>query len=257
MNENLSITFPACGRKVLITGASGGIGRAIARRFAENGDALFLHSFRNQEFLTELREEFPDTTIQISSRDLRDIKEQDALISEAWEWGNGLDILIQTAGVDILTGPRREWSYEEKLNALWQVDVQATIRLARAFSERLMKKSASGIVLMTGWNAVSWGMAGDSAELFAAVKGAVTAFARCLAQKTGPNIRVHCIAPGWIQTLWGQNAPTAWQEHARKDSLLERWGTPEDIANAVFFLCSPEAAFLNGLTLPVDGGKRF
>ncbi len=256
MNEN-PFSLPARGRKVLITGASGGIGRAIARRFAENGDHLFLHSFQNLESVTALKEEFPNTHISFSSRDLRDIKEQDTLISEAWEWGNGLDILIQTAGVDILTGPRREWSYEEKLAALWQVDVQATIRLARAFSECLEEKSAPGIILMTGWNAVSWGMAGDSAELFAVAKGAVTAFARCLAQKTAPKVRVHCIAPGWIQTLWGQNAPSAWQEHARRDSLLDRWGTPEDIAGAVFFLCSPDAAFLNGLTLPVDGGKRF
>ncbi len=256
MNENHS-SLPASGRKVLITGASGGIGRAIARRFAKNGDALVLHGFRNLEPINKLKEEFPNTPIFVSSCDLRNVKEQDALISDAWEWGNGLDILIQTAGVDILTGLRREWSYEEKLDALWKVDVQATIRLARAFSERLAEKSASGIILMTGWNAVSWGMAGDSAELFATAKGAVTAFARCLAQKIGPKVRVHCIAPGWIQTLWGQNAPTAWQEHAQRDSLLDRWGTPEDIAGAAFFLCSPDATFLNGLTLPVDGGKRF
>jgi len=80
---------------------------------------------------------------------------------------------------------------------------------------------------------------------------------RCLAQKTGPNVRVNCLAPGWIQTRWGQNAPEPWKEYARKDSLLNRWGTPEDMAEAMFFLASEEASFLNAVVLPVDGGKRF
>lgn len=246
-------------RKVLITGASGGIGLAAARRFAQNGDALFLHGFQNRKSLENLKQEFPDVPMELYFCDLGELANQDAFIEEAWNWGEkaGAEVLFQAAGIDILTGVRKTWSFEQKLEALWRVDVQAGIRIARNFAQRLCETKSEGTILLVGWDAVEWGMAGDSSELFAAAKGAVTAFARSLAQKTGPYVRVNCVAPGWIQTLWGKNAPREWQERAAKDSLLERWGRPEDIAEAVFFLASKKAAFLNALTLPVDGGKRF
>lgn len=246
------------GRKVLITGATGGIGLAAARRFAENGDSLFLHGFQNRERIERLKEEFPGTEIETFFCDLGSPVSQDELAERAWRWsGSGIDVFVQAAGVDILTGSRKNWTYEEKLEALWKVDVQAGIRLARNISSRLVEAGRHGVILMIGWDAVEWGMSGDSAELFAAAKGAVTSFVRCLAQKTGPNVRVNCLAPGWIQTRWGQNAPEPWKEYARKDSLLNRWGTPEDMAEAMFFLASEEASFLNAVVLPVDGGKRF
>lgn len=246
-------------RKIFITGASGGIGLAAARRFAQNGDALFLQGFQNRKPLEDLQLEFPQIPIQCRFCGLGDPEQQDLLVEEAWHWRDrpGLDAVVLAAGVDILTGERKSWSFEKKLDALWHIDVQAGIRIARNIAEKIQNADQKGSILMIGWDAVEWGMAGDSAELFAAAKGAVTAFARSLAQKTGPNVRVNCIAPGWIQTLWGQNAPVSWQEHAVKDSLMARWGTPEDIAHAIFFLASPEADFLNALTLPVDGGKRF
>jgi 3-oxoacyl-[acyl-carrier protein] reductase len=100
-------------------------------------------------------------------------------------------------------------------------------------------------------------MAGDSGELFALVKGAVMAFTRSLAQSLAPTVRVNCVAPGWIRTAWGDGASPAWQARARREALLDRWGTPEDIAGAVAFLVSPAGAFVNGQILPVNGGFRF
>jgi 3-oxoacyl-[acyl-carrier protein] reductase len=97
-------------------------------------------------------------------------------------------------------------------------------------------------------------MAGDSGELFAAVKGAVMAFSRSLAHSLAPEVRVNCLAPGWIKTAWGSGAPETWQERAQRESLLRRWGTPDDVAQVARFLVSPAAAFVTGQIICVNGG---
>jgi 3-oxoacyl-[acyl-carrier protein] reductase len=68
-------------------------------------------------------------------------------------------------------------------------------------------------------------------------------------------VRVNCLAPGWIRTAWGEAASDYWQERATSESLLRRWGTPQDVARAARFLVSPEAEFITGHTLPVNGGR--
>lgn len=249
-------------RKVLISGASGGIGYAAARRFARNGDALFLHAFSNAQRLVDLRREFQNVDIQILSGDLRDSSFQDLWACEAWNWREtGADVLILAAGIDILTGARKLWTYEEKLCALWELDVLANIRLARNLGSKMHgevpNRAARPAIFFIGWDAIEWGMSGDSAELFATAKGALTAFARCFAQKIAPQVRVNCLAPGWIETAWGESAPEYWKKRACDESLANRWGTPEDVAEAAFFLASPQADFLNAVILPIDGGRRF
>ena len=99
-------------------------------------------------------------------------------------------------------------------------------------------------------------MAGDSGELFAAIKGGVMAFTRSLARSLAPEVRVNCVAPGWIKTQWGQGASDQWQRRAANESLLGRWGTPEDVAGMVRFLVSSQATFITGQTLNVNGGFK-
>jgi len=90
--------------------------------------------------------------------------------------------------------------------------------------------------------------------LFAAAKGAVAAFSRSLACSLAPEVRVNCLAPGWIKTAWGRQASESWQQRAAGASLLGRWGTPEDVARVARFLVSPAAGFLTGQTINVNGG---
>ena len=101
-------------RKIFITGASGGIGLAAARRFAQNGDALFLQGFQNRKPLEDLQLEFPQIPIQCRFCGLGDPEQQDLLVEEAWHWRDrpGLDAVVLAAGVDILTGERKSWSFE-------------------------------------------------------------------------------------------------------------------------------------------------
>jgi len=106
-----------------------------------------------------------------------------------------------------------------------------------------------------GWDHVTTGMAGDSGELFALAKGAITAFSRSLAHSLAPTVRVNCLAPGWIRTAWGEQASDQWQQRVAKDSLLQRWGTPQDVANTARYLVSPAASFITGQVIEINGGR--
>ena len=81
-------------------------------------------------------------------------------------------------------------------------------------------------------------------------------FTRSLARSLGPAVRVNCVAPGWIRTAWGAGASELWQQRAVRESMLGRWGEPEDIAATVRWLVSPEAAFVTGQIIAVNGGFR-
>lgn len=119
-----------------------------------------------------------------------------------------------------------------------------------------MVERGSGVILNIGWDGAERGMAGETAELFAAAKGAVMAFTRSLAQSLAPPVRVNCLALGWIKTAWGESTSEYWQQRARRESLVGRWGEPSDVAQAARFLVSPAAAFITGQVIPVNGGFR-
>ena len=80
------------------------------------------------------------------------------------------------------------------------------------------------------------------------------AFTRSLAKSLAPEVRVNCLAPGWIRTAWGEQASEYWQQRAASESLMGRWGTPEDVAHAARFLASPAASFVTGQVLEINGG---
>ena len=192
---------------------------------------------------------------QVVLYDLAEPSRQEALIEDAWRWGDGIDIWINNAGADLLTQEAANWSFERKLEQLLKVDLTASVRLARMIGEK-MKRRGQGAILNVGWDQAEVGMAGDSGELFAAVKGGVMAFTRSLALSLAPEVRVNCVAPGWIKTAWGENASQYWQDRARQESAMGRWGTPEDVANVARFLVSPEAGFVTGQIVSVNGGWK-
>ena len=192
---------------------------------------------------------------QVILADLTEMAGQDRFADEAWRWQGKVDVWINNAGADTLTAGAGGWSFEQKLEALWRLDVVATMRLGRTIGAR-MKERGGGVILNMGWDQAERGMAGDSGELFATAKGAVMAFTRSLSRSLAPTVRVNCLAPGWIKTKWGEQASRYWQDRAANESLLARWGTPEDVARVARFLASPAAAFINGQTIAINGGLK-
>jgi 3-oxoacyl-[acyl-carrier protein] reductase len=257
LNGNADSAGDLGGQVAVVTGASGGIGRAIALELAAGGADVVVCG-RRRAALEELVGQIRQLGRQAAAiaADLANPEETDELFRQACAWQGRISIWINGAGADVLTGEAAHKSFDEKLTMLWKVDVQAAIRLSRLAGGR-MRQAGGGTIVNIGWDQAEQGMAGDSGELFAAVKGAVMAFSRSLAQSLAPLVRVNCVAPGWIRTTWGENASEYWQERACRESLRGRWGTPQDVARVVRFLASPAADFLSGQVLAVNGGFRF
>jgi 3-oxoacyl-[acyl-carrier protein] reductase len=245
------------GLVAVVTGSASGIGRAIARTLAAAGADVLVHARNSGVAATELAEEFRARGRKSGAVliDLAHLANQDELVESAWDWQGRVDIWVNNAGADVLTGAAGQWPFERKLEELLRVDVTATMRLSRLVGAR-MKQRGSGVILNMGWDQAHLGMAGDSGELFAAAKGAIMANTRSLALSLAPEVRVNCLAPGWIKTGWGESASDYWQQRAVRESALGRWGTPEDVAAAACFLASPAAGFVTGQVLSINGGFR-
>ncbi|MEQ8790963.1 MAG: SDR family oxidoreductase [Pirellulaceae bacterium] len=245
------------GKTAVVTGSSSGIGRAIALELAAAGTDVVVHAGRNRAGADETAAAIESLGRQahVLVCDLTDAAQHAQFVEQCFGWNRRVDIWINNAGADVLTGEASERSFEEKLALLWQVDVQATIALSRLAGQRLMQ-AGGGCLVNIGWDQAESGMAGDSGEMFAAVKGAVMAFTRSLAKSLAPHVRVNCVAPGWIRTSWGEQASDYWRERAVGESLLARWGAPEDVARAVRFLVGPQSTFITGQTINVNGGFR-
>jgi 2-amino-4-hydroxy-6-hydroxymethyldihydropteridine diphosphokinase len=242
------------GLRALVTGSTSGIGKAIALELAVGGADVIVHGRRAdaaKKVADRIRENGGRTQVVLAN--LPNPDECDRLMQSAWqEWG-GLDIWINNAGADTLTGEAAHWPFERKLEELLAIDLKGTIFLSRELGRR-MKAQGSGVILNIGWDQADTGMEGDSGQMFGAVKAAVMAFSKSLALTLAPEVRVNCLAPGWIRTAWGENASKHWQERVKHETPLGRWGTPEDVAQVARWLVSPAAAFITGQVIRINGG---
>lgn len=243
------------GLRAVVTGSSSGIGSAIALELARAGADVVIHCRSSRTAAEAVTAQIRDQgrRCELLVADLDEHFQLGDFVGRAWQALDGVDIWINNAGVDLLTGDGAQLDYQAKLQRLLDVDVRSTVLLSHEVGRR-MQTQGQGSIINIGWDQAAIGMAGDSGELFATAKNAVMGFTRSLAVTLAPHVRVNCIAPGWIQTKWGHQASDEWQQRVLDETPLRRWGQPEDVAAVARFLAAPEAAYLTGQVINVNGG---
>lgn len=244
-------------KSVLITGATGGIGRDIARELAAAGAKLIIHGHRSTDKLTLLLRELQNRNDNVHGivANLADPELRHRIVQDAFRQFKDWNIAVFAAGLDLMTLEIKKKSFSEKLEILMQVDVAGAIEPARLFAEKLVQDKRNGTIILFGWDGVTHGMAGETATLYSLAKGAIHAATRSLAKTYAPWMRVLCVAPGWIKTTWGETAPETIHQRVQEESLSERWGTAEEVARLVRFLISDDAAYINGEVITINGGR--
>lgn len=240
--------FALANKKALVTGASGGIGGAIARALHEQGATVALAG-RNRDALDSLAAELGERCHVIVG-DLGDTESADAMLSAASDAMDGIDILVNNAGLtrDNLAMRIKDDDWQTVID----VNLTATFRLSRAVLRGMMKARWGRIINVTS----IVGVTGNPGQTnYAASKAGIIGMSKSLAGEVATRgITVNCIAPGFIAT-----AMTESLGDDQKDKLVGavpagRLGTPEDVAACAVFLASDEAAYVTGQTLHVNGG---
>ena len=244
------------GRAVLVTGGSSGIGKAIAIAAARAGADVAITYRVNAAGAEEVQRAIGALGRRTSAirLDLASAASLGDLGPSARRALGRVDVWINNAGADILTGDAASLSRVEKLDRLIAVDLRGTMLASWHAAEMLAAQDEGGVIINMSWDHVLTGLAGENPELYSAVKGGVLAFSKSLARSVAPRVRVNVIAPGFIETSFGAAANGAWRRTVIESTPLQRWGTPDDVAGAAVFLASPAAAFLTGHTILVGGG---
>jgi 3-oxoacyl-[acyl-carrier protein] reductase len=242
------------GKKLLVTGGSSGIGRAIALGCAREGAGVALTYRGNRDGADQTARDIRalGQRAEVFQADLARDGDVAALAEGVRQRLDGVDVWINNAGADILTGEGGRLDRLAKLDQVLAVDLRGTI-LASWAAVELMRDRGGAIINMS-WDHVTLGMAGENPILYAAAKGGIASFSRSLAREVAPAIRVNILAPGFIETAFGEQADDAWHREVVARTPLARWGRPEDLVGAAVFLASDESAFVTGQTIVVNGG---
>ena len=240
------------GKIVLITGASRGIGRGIALKFAEHGANIaftYLSSVEKGEALEKELEAF-GIKVKGYRSDAADFKAAEELVNAVITDFGTVDVLVNNAGItrDTLLMRMNEQQWDEVMNA----NLKSVFNLTKAITKPMLKQRKGSIINMSSVVGVK-GNAGQSN--YAASKAGIIGFTKSIALELGSrNIRSNAIAPGFIETEMTATLDPKVVQGWRDSIPLKRGGTPDDVANATLFLASDMSAYITGQVINVCGG---
>lgn len=241
--------FSLKGKKVLVTGASGGIGQKIAELFVAQGACVTLHG-RKKDVLEKIAGALNKEQSHIFTHDLRGEAQDAKLIEDTIAHWNGLDILVCNAGLT------RDKLLMRLSLAEWQevvgVNLTSSMILAQSCLSSMMKQRSGRILFMSSIVA-SMGNAGQTA--YSASKAGLYGLTRALAKEVATRgITVNCIAPGFIQTAMTDALPDNIKDYYQKNIPMGSFGTSDDVASCALYLASDEARYMTGQIIHVNGG---
>jgi 3-oxoacyl-[acyl-carrier protein] reductase len=231
------------GKTALVTGASRGIGRAIAAELANAGATVVIGYHSGADEAAEVADELGCRSVQADVSDPDDAKR---LVEEAGD----VDVLVNNAGITrdglLVRMPDEDW------RVVLDTNLGGTFNTCRAASRGMMKRRGGAIVNLSSIS----GVRGNPGQTnYAAAKAGIIGFTKALARELGSRgVRANVVAPGYISTRLTNELPDELKESMLAATPLGRFGDPEDVAGVVRFLCSDEASFITGEVLLVDGG---
>lgn len=237
-------------KNILLTGASGGIGYAIARKFLENSDARMILQYNTHaQKIESLKEEFP-YRIDSYKADLSDEKNVVEFLKKIDSDYKKLDIIIHSAGISVVDTINH--TKVEDISKIINVNLKSPILITQKLVGKMIEKKSGVIIFISSM----WGITGSSCEsVYSATKGGIIAFSNSLSKELGPsNIRVNSVSPGFINTAMNDNIKVEDRDLFVSEIPLLRAGEATDVSNAIYFLCSDEASYISGANLRVDGG---
>lgn len=242
-------------KTVLITGASGGIGREIAKIFAKNNFRVIINYNKSESQAINLEKELKligcDCTVLRA--DVSDEKSVNSMFEEAKKFTNSIDVLINNAGIALQKLLCDTTS--EEFNNIFNTNVRGVFNCCKAILPSMIKKHSGKIVNISS----IWGIHGASMEVvYSASKAAIIGFTKALAKEVGPcGINVNCVAPGVIDTKMNENLNDNDITELKNATPLGRIGTPRDVAETVLFLASDKSNFITGQVISPNGGFPF
>ena len=235
-------------KKILITGATGGIGGAVAKQFHAAGASLAISGSKQEKL-----EAFAATlggNVKSIACNLADLNAVEELVKQAEEQLGGLDVLVCNAGVtkDNLALRMKDDEWQQVID----INLTASFKMTRTAIKGMLKRRAGRIIFVT--SVVGW--TGNPGQAnYCASKGGLTAMAKSLAQEVASRgITINCIAPGFIATAMTDVLTDDQKTRINQNIPLGRMGTPDDIAAGALYLASDAAAYITGQTLHINGG---
>lgn len=252
-----SLSRSIAGKVAIVTGAASGMGRATAQLFADEGARVVvadLGADRVAAVVEEIESAHGEDRALGVECDVADHAQLRSLVDAAVAWGGRLDIVVNNAGVSLITSAfQDEAEFEDNWARTLDVNLTSHARLVRLALPHLIESGAGRVVNIASTESI---VATAGLSAYAASKAGVTGLTRSLAVELGRHgVTVNCICPGPIDTGMTASIPDdAKATYARRRVPLRRYGQPEEVAHMTLNLCLPASSFVNGATIPVDGG---